>query len=182
MIPHPERTELLAIARRAIAASLGGTPHQETPASGNPARRAGAFVTLHSEGHLRGCIGHIEADELLVHVVASCAISAASVDTRFPPVTLPELDRLLIEVSVLGAFEAVQVLGDIEIGSHGLLVQSGHRRGLLLPQVAPEWGWDAPAFVANTCLKAGLPPDAWSARGAKLFRFEAEVFGETHRR
>jgi AmmeMemoRadiSam system protein A len=178
MIPHPERTELLVVARRAIAASLGAAPHPRVVPTGNLARRAGAFVTLQSEGALRGCIGHVEPDRVLVDVVVSCAISAASSDPRFPPVTVQELERLVIEISVLGGLEVVQSLGEIEIGEHGLLVESGHRRGLLLPQVAPEWGWDAATFVANTCLKAGLRADAWTAPGTRLFRFEAEVFGE----
>jgi AmmeMemoRadiSam system protein A len=178
MIAEHERAGLLAIARHAIARSLG----QSASASPDPpaARdlRAGAFVTLHAGGELRGCIGHIESDRPLPDVVASCAVSAASSDPRFPPVTAAELPQVDIELSVLGPVEIVHRLEEIEIGHHGLLVESGWRRGLLLPQVATEWGWDAATFVAQTCRKAGLPPDAWPEGGAALYRFAAEVFGE----
>jgi uncharacterized protein len=176
MIPDIERRELLRAARTAVAASLG----REAAAApaGNMDRCAGAFVTLHVSGELRGCIGHLEADRPLPAVVASCALSAAHADPRFPPISVRELDLLDIEISVLGGFEPVHRLDDIQIGRHGLLVDQRGRRGLLLPQVATEWGWDAATFVAHTCQKAGLPTDAWPERGAALFRFEAEVFGE----
>ena len=137
-----ERAELLSVARRAIAAAVTGTPKPDLSAfEGAPARHAGAFVTLHLHGALRGCIGHIEPDRPLVDVVASCAVSAAQADPRFPPVTASEVDPLEIEISVLSGFEPIASTADIEVGRHGLLVESGWRRGLLLPQVAPEWGW-----------------------------------------
>jgi uncharacterized protein (TIGR00296 family) len=113
-----------------------------------------------------------------VEVVASCAVSAAQSDPRFPPVTADEIAHLHIEISVLSGFEIIQSVTDIEVGRHGLLVERDWRRGLLLPQVAPEWGWDASAFAAHTCRKAGLPTDAWPHGGATMYRFEAEVFGE----
>ena len=178
MIAERERAGLLAIARNAIARSLG----QSASASPDPpaARdlRAGAFVTLHADGELRGCIGHIGSDRPLSDVVAWCAVSAASRDPRFPPVTAGELPQLDIELSVLGPLEIVNRLEEIEIGRHGPLLESGRRRGLLLPQVATEWGWDAATFLAQTCRKAGLPPDAWPQGGATLYLFDAEVFGE----
>jgi AmmeMemoRadiSam system protein A len=178
MIPEADRRQLLAIARDAIAATLGRASSQTHPANGSLSREAGAFVTLHTRGELRGCIGQVEADRPLADVVASCAVSAARSDPRFPPVTADELDALDIEVSVLGGFEAVHSIAEIEVGRHGLLIERDWRRGLLLPQVATEWGWDAPTFVAQTCRKAGLPRDAWPSGGASLYRFEAEVFGE----
>jgi AmmeMemoRadiSam system protein A len=177
-----DRRTLLSLARRAIAAAVRreAPPSHDAPAT--LARSAGAFVTLHARGELRGCIGHVEADRALADVVASCAVSAAEHDPRFPPVGEAELDIIDIEVSVLGPLERVHALTDIEVGRHGLVVENGWHRGLLLPQVAPEWGWDAAAFVAHTCRKAGLAPDAWPHRGAVLYRFEAEVFGEEPRR
>lgn len=176
-IPPDERAQLLAIAREALAAWVNrGAP--VAPPAGASERRAGAFVTLHVRGELRGCIGHVQADRRLVDVVAECAVSAASADPRFPPVTAPELPLVAIEVSVLGPLEPVARIEEVEVGRHGLVVESGRRRGLLLPQVAREWGWDAVAFVAQTCRKAGLPQDAWPSGGATLLRFEADVFGE----
>jgi AmmeMemoRadiSam system protein A len=181
MIPEDERAELLGVARSAVAASLGQAARPAIPTTGHLSQDAAAFVTLHVNGHLRGCIGHVEPDKPLAEVVASCAVSAASADPRFEPIRAEELDALRVEISVLGPFEPVHTIADIEVGRHGLIVESGWRRGLLLPQVAPEWGWDAAAFVAHTCRKAGLPSDAWPGRGAMLFRFAAEVFGEITR-
>jgi AmmeMemoRadiSam system protein A len=178
MISGEERAALLATARGSIVRSLSGGNAVPFDVCQAGDRRAGAFVTLHTHGELRGCIGHIEADRPLADVVASCAVSAASSDPRFAPLTTSELSALDIEISVLSPLEVVQAMNEIEIGRHGLLVESGWRRGLLLPQVAPEWGWDAPTLVAQTCRKAGLPPDAWPGGGATLYRFEAEVFGE----
>ena len=104
---------------------------------------AGVFVTLHETGELRGCIGHMEPDEPLVPALVDAAVAACSRDPRFPPVRPDELSRIAIELSILGPLEPVATLDDIEIGRHGLLVEQGHRRGLLLPQVAVEHQWTA---------------------------------------
>jgi AmmeMemoRadiSam system protein A len=141
-------------------------------------RHAGAFVTLHLRGILRGCIGHVEPSGPLIEVIARCAAGAATSDPRFPPVTASEVHELEIEISILGPLEAVTSLEEIEIGRHGLVVEKGWGRGLLLPQVASERKWTPATFVAETCHKAGLPRDAWK-KGATVWRFEAEVFGES---
>ena len=141
------------------------------------ATSAGVFVTLHETGELRGCIGHMEPDEPLVPALVDAAVAACSRDPRFPPVRPDELARIAIELSILGPLEPVATLDEVEIGRHGLLVEQGRRRGLLLPQVAVEHQWTAATFVAHTCRKAGLSDNAWQ-RGASLWRFEAEVFGE----
>jgi AmmeMemoRadiSam system protein A len=177
MTSEADRTALLTIARDAVARWVRrGTP-PALPATGDTARPAGAFVTLHNHGELRGCIGHIEADRPLVQVVADCAVAACSSDPRFPAVTEAELPHLEIELSILGPLEPLAGPDDITIGRHGLFIELGWRRGLLLPQVATEWNWDRLAFLEQTCHKAGLPRDAWK-KGAKLWRFEAEVFSE----
>jgi AmmeMemoRadiSam system protein A len=137
--------------------------------------RSGAFVTLRVRGVLRGCIGYPEPDLPLVDVVERCAVSAAISDPRFPPVSVAEWNDVDLELSVLGPIEPVDRIEDVVIGRDGLIVEFGRRRGLLLPQVAVEWKWDAAEFAAQTCIKAGLPRDAWQ-KGAKLFKFEAEVF------
>ncbi|MSO56045.1 MAG: TIGR00296 family protein [Acidobacteria bacterium] len=118
-----------------------------------------------------------ESDLPLVEVIERCAVSAATADPRFPAVNAAEWPRVVVEILVLGPLEPVADIFDIEVGRHGLIAERGHRRGLLLPQVATEWGWGREESVAHTCAKAGLPNDAWR-QGAKLFRFEAEVFGE----
>jgi AmmeMemoRadiSam system protein A len=173
VIPSDDHADLLAIARDAIAAWLGHAP-MPRPRRAVFEQPAAAFVTLHASGKLRGCIGHLEADRPLADVIAACAVSAASADPRFPPVSAAEFERLSIEVSVLAPFELVHAFAEVEVGRHGLLVERGRRRGLLLPQVASEWGWSVTEFVAHTCRKAGLPVDAWPAGGAELYRFEAQ--------
>jgi hypothetical protein len=177
LLSDRERQVLLALAREAIRAHLTGGEPRKPEAAGGLARRAGAFVTLRQAEHLRGCIGHLEADLTLVDVVARAAVSAATSDPRFPPMTLAEVDATRVEISVLGPFVPVERPSSIEVGRHGLLVQSGWRKGLLLPQVPGEWGWNREEFLAHTCLKAGLAAESWK-RGVELFVFEAEVFGE----
>jgi uncharacterized protein len=136
----------------------------------------GAFVTLHEDGQLRGCIGIISAVRPLDETVREMAAAAALDDTRFPPVSEDEFERLQIEISVLSPmFEIAPE--DVVVGLHGLMISHGARRGLLLPQVPVEWGWDRESFLAHTCRKAGLPLDQWR-RGARIEAFTAEVFGE----
>ena len=177
MTSDADRTLLLQLARDAIAAHVGAAPPPAPSLADVCARLGGAFVSLHNRGDLRGCIGHIEANEPLGRVVSRCAVAACSTDPRFPPVTASELPHLDIELSLLGPLEAIAGPADIAVGRHGLVVEIGWRRGLLLPQVATEWQWDAETFLAHTCRKAGLPNDAWR-KGAKMWRFEAEVCGE----
>ena len=173
------RKALLEHARAAIARAIGvaGAP----PGTDLPVPhglRAGAFVTLRMRGSLRGCIGYPEPELPLVDVIERCAVSAALSDPRFPPVSAGEWNAIQLELSVLGPIEPVRDLGDVIVGVHGLIVEGGRNRGLLLPQVAREWKWDAVEFAAQTCIKAGLPREAWQ-NGAALFRFEADVFGES---
>ena len=177
MTSDTDRRALLQLARHAIVAHVTGQPPVVPLLDGALARGGGAFVTLHTGGELRGCIGHIADDEPLGRVISRCAVAACSDDPRFPPVGRAELDALDIELSLLGPLEPIAGPGDIDIGRHGLVVELGWKRGLLLPQVATEWHWDAETFLAHACLKAGLPKDAWR-HGATLWRFEAEVFGE----
>src|SRR5262249_36825734 len=124
------------------------------------------------------CIGTLECRRPLVEEVARVAVCAAREDPRFAPLTASELDGLDVEVSVLGPLEPIDPgdPGAFAIGRHGLVVEQGARRGLLLPQVAIEHHWSREAFLSQTCVKAGLPPDAWR-RGATVYRFAADVFG-----
>jgi AmmeMemoRadiSam system protein A len=177
MLDQHEREELLRRARAAIAASLGIPSPEGEGVPSALARHAGAFVTLRDRNQLRGCIGYLETDLRLADVVQRCAVSAARSDPRFPPLSRAEFATMEIEISVLGSLQPVSDVRDIHVGRDGLLVQLGGRRGLLLPQVATEWGWDRETFLAHACLKAGLSPDAWQT-GAQLLKFEAEVFKE----
>jgi AmmeMemoRadiSam system protein A len=177
MTSDKDRERLLQIARAAIVSHVTGVrgPSDETSGSNEPSH--GAFVTIHLNGALRGCIGNLGTGLPLAAVVRDCAVAACSADPRFEPVAPAELPGIEIEISLLGPLEPVASPDEIEVGRHGLVVEQGWQRGLLLPQVATEWGWDRETFLAQTCHKAGLERDAWK-RGAKIMRFEAEVFAE----
>ena len=170
------KLRLLEVAREAIFCRLSRgsvppfavtEPELEAP--------AGAFVSLHLDDQLRGCIGNLHGDRPLQDVVAEMAVEAAIGDPRFPALTLKELPRTELEVSVLTPFVPIAPDG-VVVGRHGLYVVRGPRRGVLLPQVGKQYGWTAEELLQHTCKKAGLPADAWKDKETRLFAFEAEVF------
>jgi uncharacterized protein (TIGR00296 family) len=180
---------LVTLARTAINEYL--SKHRVTdPPAGTPKHlleKSGVFVTLESTKptrQLRGCIGYPLPTEPLVIATIHSAIEAATGDPRFEPVGLAEFESITIEVSVLtvpeklSSKEPTERSKEITIGRDGLIVGRRARRGLLLPQVAPEWGWDAEEFLSNCCLKAGLPPDAWLDKETEVEKFQAVVFEE----
>ncbi len=171
-----ERTLLLGLAHRSIAAVLEQHDVDLTPPTQHLAEYRGAFTTLHLHGRLRGCIGYVLPTQPLYQTVAETAKGAAFDDPRFYPVTIAEAAEVKIEISILSALHPVAA-ENVVVGKHGLVVTQGSRRGLLLPQVPIEWEWDRDTFLTQTCLKAGLDPDAWR-QGAELQAFTAEVFGE----
>ncbi|MFI5342510.1 MAG: AmmeMemoRadiSam system protein A, partial [Candidatus Methylomirabilales bacterium] len=134
-----------------------------------------AFVTIMCEEELRGCIGYVEPIKPLAEAVAHCAAAAATDDPRFPPVTPDELSRLRVEVSILSPLRPIADPQEIRVGTHGLFITQAVRHGLLLPQVATEFGWDRETFLRQTCLKAGLPGDAWK-HGAEIQVFTVDHF------
>ena len=140
--------------------------------------KKGAFVTLEAGGTLRGCIGYLNDDERLDVTVQKMAIKAATEDPRFPPVRQKELPEIEIEISVLSPFRQIHEVSEIQAGEHGLLIEKGMNRGLLLPQVASREGWDRETFLSHACLKAGLPPAAWREAGIKIFIFSCDLFSE----
>ena len=182
---------LVNLARTAIGEYLSKGREMDPPADTpeHLLEKAGVFVTLNSAkpaSQLRGCIGYpFPTDPLAVATIKS-AIEAATGDPRFDPVELAEFEeRVVVEVSVLTvpkaltAKEPIERAKEIQIGKDGLIVGRGAYRGLLLPQVAPEWNWDAEEFLINCCLKAGLPPDAWLDKDAQVEKFQAIVFEES---
>jgi AmmeMemoRadiSam system protein A len=172
-----DQGRLLTLARLAFEARVrreGPPPLDET---GALALVRGAFVTIHCRGELRGCLGRIETNAPLGETVVNLAADVADSDPRFAPVEPVELNDIVIEISVLTPEREVRSIAEIEVGRHGLIVEKGRRRGLLLPQVPVEQRWDRETFVSHTCRKATLSPDAWQ-HGARLFVFEAQVFGE----
>jgi AmmeMemoRadiSam system protein A len=167
---------LKRIAHEAVQRQVEDLPQQRFLYEDPVLKRGwGVFVTLKVRGELRGCIGTLMTDRSLPETVAEMAIKSASLDPRFPPIGPAELKDLDIDISILGPLTEVKDKSEIIIGRHGLVIEHGGRHGLLLPQVATEHNLGVEAFLSQTCLKAGLPPDAWK-RGARISKFSAEVF------
>ncbi len=148
-------------------------------------KKVGVFVTLNTypNNNLRGCIGYLEPVMALKDSLRQAAIAAATNDPRFPSVHHNELDSILIEVSILTNPEILSgtpsgYVHEIEIGKHGLIVENGSNKGLLLPQVAIEEEWDKEEFISKACIKAGIFPDAWHDKNTKVYRFQALIFSE----
>jgi uncharacterized protein len=171
-----ERSLLLRLAHDAIAATFDERDLVLAPPSAHLAEPRGAFTTLYYRGSLRGCVGYVFPVTPLYRTVAESARGAAFDDSRFSPVTRDEVPELQVFLSVLSPPQPIQA-DQVEIGRHGLLISLGPFRGLLLPQVPVEHGWDRIAFLEQTCRKAGLPPNAWQS-GARLEAFTAEVFAD----
>jgi len=171
-----ERRQLLDLAREAICAALDQRQLELIPPSEHLAEHRGAFTTLHIGGELRGCVGYVFPQHSLYRTVAETAIAAAFDDPRFTPLQKEEYPKLEYEISVLSLVAPIDA-EDVEVGKHGLVITYGSRRGLLLPQVPVEHGWGREKFLEQTCIKAGLPPDAWE-HGAKIEAFTAEIFGD----
>jgi AmmeMemoRadiSam system protein A len=136
----------------------------------------GAFVTIQKKGQLRGCIGYIEGHGPLYKTIEEMAGAAAFRDPRFSPVTERELPDLEIEISVLTPLKKITDINEIEVGKHGIYIKQGWYSGLLLPQVATEYGWDRKTFLEHTCQKAGLPTQAWKDKNTEIYIFSADIF------
>ena len=181
MLNEEQRQRLLKLARTSIESILEGRSPALSEGDYDEALRrpAGAFVTLRTRrGDLRGCIGSIRAVEPLFKAVASSAVSAAFRDPRFFPVLAEEMPKLDLEISVMGPIEPVRDILEIEVGRDGLIISRGRFAGLLLPQVATEYGWDRETFLDQACVKAGLPAGSWRSEDTRIEKFAAEVFGE----
>lgn len=177
MLTSEQRHKLLELARSSIASHVTGVGVVAMGTLELP-DASGVFVTIKRRGQLRGCLGTLQNRAGLAAEVVRCAADSASEDPRFPPVSCEELPELSLEISVLGPLESIDARPDaFTIGVHGLVAEQGFRRGLLLPQVATEWGWNGEQFLRQTCVKAGLSRDAWR-HGARFYRFAAEVFGD----
>ncbi|UCE42439.1 MAG: AmmeMemoRadiSam system protein B [Candidatus Aminicenantes bacterium] len=175
-LSEQEKKELLQLAYSTVNLYVKENKVQEyKPQGRNLLQNCGAFVTLKKHGQLRGCIGFIEPVLPLHQAVMQASVYAACRDSRFLPVTRDELDDLKVEISVLTPLKKIVDPKRITVGRHGLVIAKDGKRGLLLPQVALEQKWNRESFLENTCLKAGLPKDAWRT-GAEIFVFEAIIF------
>lgn len=178
ILDERDRRELLRIARATLRENLStgflppGSPHRASLLA-----PSGAFVTIKVADELRGCMGRVEADKPLYLVVEELTVAASTRDPRFEPIRLEEVKSARLSISVLSPLVA-GTLEQIEVGKHGLVVTRGPRRGLLLPQVAVEHGWDAAKLLEETCAKAGLPANACDEPDTTLELFTADVFSE----
>lgn len=187
MLSPEEGLFLVKIARKSIKTYLNEKRVLDIPEDTPETLKeeGGAFVTLYKGGELRGCIGYPEPTKILVKAVIEVAISAATQDPRFPPVTVDEMENIKVEVSVLTTPQLIVVEKPteypekIKIGIDGLIVERGFYRGLLLPQVPVEWQWDVNEYLSNTCMKAGLSPDCWLHEGIKIYKFMSQIFEES---
>ena len=173
------RKMLLAAARGTIKDVVdGGQPQARDAGDEGLLMNCGAFVTLHKRGSLRGCIGNFAGEGPLVFTIQQMAIAAATQDPRFSPVSPEEMGDIDIEISVLSPLEEIEDPANVEVGKHGVYIISPRGRGVLLPQVATEQGWDRETFLDHTCLKAGLQPGCWRDPDVTILVFTAEIFGE----
>jgi len=179
-----EAKKLIEIARKSISSAFDNKRYEVREKIFE--EKKGIFVTLltYPEKELRGCIGIPEPILPLKKAIVEAAISSAFNDPRFPPLEKKELDQIIVEISILTKPELIKVenpkeyLNEIKVGRDGLTVKKGIFSGLLLPQVATEYGWSTEEFLSQTCMKAGLTPDTWLDKETKIFKFQAEVFCE----
>ena len=181
MLKEYEKKLLLKIARETIESHVSGKKVLSFEIS-SPVlmEKRGAFVTIHKKGMLRGCIGYIEAFKPLHETIIEMALAASTKDPRFSPLTSEEIKDIDIEISVLTPLVKIDNPEEIKVGKHGILLRKGFYSGLLLPQVATEYGWDRITFLEHTCQKAGLPKNAWKG-DVEIYIFSADVFGEKER-
>ena len=175
-ISKEDRTLMLQWARLVIEDHLQGKRPELPDFSDYPS--CGAFVTLHKDGDLRGCIGYTISHDPLEITLRDAALSAAFRDPRFPPVSEDELTAIDLEISLLTPPEKISSPEELELGKHGALLRSGMHSGLFLPQVAVEQGWELGEFMDHLCMKAGLPSDLWRTGSYELYSFTAEILSE----
>lgn len=174
-----EQQALLAIARQAIIHGVQtGQEYIEPREEKVLNQRNGCFVTIKQDGELRGCIGNFQSELPLFKEVAQMAQASATKDPRFYPLKEDDLNNFTLEISVLSPLQKIEELDEIEVGKHGIYIEKSFYRGVLLPQVALEHDWDRLTFLKQTCIKAGLPTDAWKADDADIYVFSAQIFGE----
>jgi AmmeMemoRadiSam system protein A len=179
-LTQEEKIFLLSLARKTISLKIENKDSSQAQNFSETLKQlAGVFVTLNINDQLRGCIGYVEGIKPIQAAVEEMAIAAAFNDPRFPPLEKEEMQDLAIEVSVLSPLEILDDINTIEVGKHGLIIESGLHRGLLLPQVAVEYNWNNISFLEHTCQKAGLSADAWKDETTKIQVFSAEIFSES---
>ncbi len=178
IITDEEKKILLESARETIAAKLTGKKAEYKPATKMLENKCGAFVTLHKNGQLRGCIGNLIGVKPLYITIRDMSLASAFEDPRFPPVSKKELDEIDIEISVLSPMIKIKSVEEIKTGAHGVYIKRGFYSGTFLPQVAEEQGWNLKELLEHLCLKAGMDKESWKAPDTEIFIYTAIVFGE----
>jgi len=174
-----EREVLLAIARQAIIDFVGTGRFEVEPREEKSLNtRSGCFVSIKQNGQLRGCIGNFQSQLPLFKEVAEMAVSSASKDPRFYPMQEEDLKNFQLEISVLSPLHKIDSTEEIQVGTHGIYLEKSFHRGVLLPQVATEHHWDRETFLKQTCIKAGLPTNAWQGEDTEIYIFSAQIFRE----
>jgi AmmeMemoRadiSam system protein A len=171
-----ERRLLKQLAKSSIESILFRKEEEHLDIPANLKEKMGAFVCLKTQGELKGCIGYVRGQLPLDQTVRQMAVEAAFHDPRFMPLNESEWKETDIEISVLTPMKRITDVNEIEVGVHGIYIERGFSSGLLLPQVATENGWDRKAFLEYTCMKAGLPKDAWKSKETDIYIFSADVF------
>jgi len=183
LLSFEDGVKAVKLARRAIESYLNDKIVLKERYEGVFSEKRGVFVTLRKNKNLRGCIGFPYPYKRLDEAIIDSAIAAATEDPRFSPVKAAEMEEITVEVTVLTPPEKIETKLEklpehVEIGRHGLIVKRGAFSGLLLPQVAIEYNFDAEEFLSQTCMKAGLPPDCWLMKGTEVYRYEGQIFEE----
>lgn len=176
MLTTSDTSVLLSIAREAIEHTVKGQPYEAAPREEKKLNeRAGCFVTIKQNGRLRGCIGNFQSQQPLYREVVVMAEASATQDPRFAAMTIDELDDFDLEITVLSPLQKIEDISEIVVGTHGIYIEKGINRGVLLPQVAVEYGWDRETFLCQTCLKAGLRESDWSDSDTDIYIFSGQI-------
>lgn len=177
-LTQAEKRQLLETAREAIVSFITtGSVQKREVAAENLQSHQGCFVSIKMNGKLRGCIGNFISDKPLIQLVQEMAVAAATKDPRFYPMKKQDLTDFTVEISVLSPLQKITDIEEIEVGTHGIYLERNFHRGVLLPQVATEYGWDRDTFLQQTALKAGMGRDDWK-ENTDIYIFSAQVFGE----
>lgn len=179
MLSKVAETYLLKTARQAIIHQVRQQDFQPEPMADTSLNVcSGCFVTINQNGHLRGCIGNFQSQQPLYREIATMAVAAASQDPRFPPMGEEDLDNFRLEITVLSTLKKISETSEIEVGKHGIYIIKEHNHGVLLPQVATEYGWDRETFLRQTSVKAGLTENSWQHPDTDIYIFSGQIFHE----
>lgn len=180
LLSSTEKKVLLTIARQSIVSYVNGAEMCVVPREERRLNmKHGCFVTIKQHGKLRGCIGNFQSELPLFKEVSAIAVASASQDPRFYPLKKQDIDSISLEISVLSPLKKIEDIENIIVGTHGIYLEKGYYRGVLLPQVAVDHHWDRTTFLNQTCIKAGLPTTAWQESDADIYIFDAQIFAET---